>query len=112
MLFDLEYIEKVYREYQENLEDIRKKVDRPLTLTEKLLFAHVGSKDEIPERGRDYAHFHPDRVAMQDATAQMALLQSINAGRSQTAVPATVHCDHLIQAARAADADLREAPKQ
>ena len=112
MLFDLEYIKKVYKEYQENLGAIREKVDRPLTLTEKLLFAHLSSKEHIPERGKDYARFHPDRVAMQDATAQMALLQFINAGRSQTAVPATVHCDHLIQAAQGADADLREALKQ
>ncbi|MFP4622003.1 MAG: aconitate hydratase [Bacteroidales bacterium] len=112
MLFDLEYIKKVYTRYQENLGAIRKKVVRPLTLAEKLLFAHLGSKDNIPERGNDYARFHPDRVAMQDATAQMALLQFINAGRSQTAVPSTVHCDHLIQAASGADADLREALKQ
>ncbi|MEF8846390.1 MAG: aconitate hydratase [Bacteroidales bacterium] len=112
MLFDLEYIKKVYTKYQENLGAIREKVDRPLTLAEKLLFAHLSSKDHIPERGKDYARFHPDRVAMQDATAQMALLQFINAGRSQTAVPATVHCDHLIQAAQGADADLREALKQ
>ncbi|MBS3773889.1 MAG: aconitate hydratase [Bacteroidales bacterium] len=112
MLFDLEYIKKVYTKYQENLGAIREKVDRPLTLAEKLLFAHFSSKDHIPERGKDYARFHPDRVAMQDATAQMALLQFINAGRSQTAVPATVHCDHLIQAAQGADADLREALKQ
>ncbi|MBS3770829.1 MAG: aconitate hydratase [Bacteroidales bacterium] len=112
MLFDLEYIKKVYTKYQENLGAIREKVDRPLTLAEKLLFAHFSSKDHIPERGKDYARFHPDRVAMQDATAQMALLQFINAGRSQTAVPATVHCDHLIQAAQGADADLLEALKQ
>ena len=112
MLFDLEYIKEVYKEYQESLGEIRKKVGRPLTLTEKLLFAHLGGKSNIPARGSDYAHFHPDRVAMQDATAQMALLQFINAGRSQTAVPATVHCDHLIQAAQGADADLREALKQ
>ena len=112
MLFDLEYIKKVYQEYQENLGEIMKKADRPLTLTEKLLFAHLTCKDQIPARGMDYAHFNPDRVAMQDATAQMALLQFINAGRNKTAVPTTVHCDHLIQAAKGADADLQEALKQ
>lgn len=112
MLFDLEYIQKTYQEYKKNLETIRRKVDRPLTLTEKLLFAHLADKENIPSRGTDYAHFHPDRVAMQDATAQMALMQFINAGREQTAVPTTVHCDHLIQAAMGADPDLKEALKQ
>nr|MDA3853044.1 aconitate hydratase [Bacteroidales bacterium] len=89
-------------------------VDRALTLSEKILYAHLS--DEAPkktyERGHDYVLFNPDRVAMQDATAQMALLQFMNAGKDQTAVPSTVHCDHLIQADTGADKDLTTAQSQ
>ncbi|MDH3355115.1 MAG: aconitase family protein, partial [Chromatiales bacterium] len=82
---------------------------RPLTLTEKLLFSHLYDSDVAVadiERGADYVNFSPDRVAMQDATAQMALLQFMNAGKNRTAVPSSVHCDHLIQANQGAVADL------
>jgi aconitate hydratase len=112
MLFDAEYINRVYQQYQEKLQEVRANVARPLTLSEKLLFAHMSNNDPMPSRGKDYAYFSPDRVAMQDATAQMALLQFINAGKKKTAVPATVHCDHLIQAIRGADVDLQHALKQ
>ena len=84
---------------------------RPLTLTEKILYAHLYSSDDIKAytRGEDYANFRPDRVAMQDATAQMALLQFMNAGQEQVCVPSTVHCDHLIRAYKGAEVDLPEA---
>ena len=86
-------------------------VGRPLTLAEKILYAHAW--DGLPEqpwrRGVDYVEYRPDRVAMQDATAQMALLQFMQAGKKEAAVPATVHCDHLIQANKGADEDLRSA---
>ena len=89
------------------------RVDRPLTLTEKLLFAHLDNADTgATERGVDYVNFNPDRVAMQDATAQMALMQFINAGRDSTAVPSSVHCDHLIQADSGAEGDLGVALEQ
>jgi len=112
MLFDIEYIKQVYKDYIERVGHIRKKIGRQLTLTEKVLFAHMVTEPPFPARGKDYAHFHPDRVAMQDATAQMAMMQFINAGKDQTAVPTTIHCDHLIQAAEGGDKDLREALKQ
>jgi len=112
MLVNKEDIINAYRRYDKNLEKVRKQIDRPLTLSEKLLFAHLGDNGNIPGRGRDYAGFYPDRVAMQDATAQMALLQFMLTGRNNTAVPATVHCDHLIQAAQGANPDLQQALKQ
>ena len=100
MAFDLDMIKKVYDNYGVRLEAARKVVDKPLTLTEKILYAHLwqGKASEAHERGVTYVDFAPDRVAMQDATAQMALLQFMQAGRPTVAVPSTVHCDHLIQA--------------
>ena len=114
MLFDLDLIRKVYSAMPSKIEKARTMLGRPLTLTEKILFSHLW--DELPAkpygRGEDYVNFGPDRVAMQDATAQMALLQFMTAGRSQTAVPSTVHCDHLIQASAGATADLEIALSQ
>jgi aconitate hydratase len=114
MLFDIELVRKVYSELPSKIEKARKSVKRPLTLSEKILFSHLW--DELPSkpygRGEDYVNFGPDRVAMQDATAQMALLQFMTAGRSRTAVPSTVHCDHLIQASVGASADLDVALSQ
>ena len=100
-------VEAVYATFQERLQIVRERVGRPLTLAEKILFAHL--KDPAGqdlERGRAYGEFNPDRVAMQDATAQMALLQFMTAGLPQVAVPSTVHCDHLIQAETGAEHDL------
>lgn len=107
MIFDFDMIQQVYAEYGYNIEKVRKFIGKPLTLTEKILYAHLAepAHDEY-ERGKDYANFYPDRVAMQDATAQMALLQFIQAGKNKVAVPSTVHCDHLIQAKVGAKADL------
>lgn len=108
MLFDLDLIRKVYEALPSKLEQLRQFYGRPLTLSEKILYAHLW--DLLPEkpfvRGGDYVNFSPDRVAMQDATAQMALLQFMTAGRNRTAVPSTVHCDHLIQAYQGARQDL------
>ncbi len=99
-MFDLELIKKVYSELPEKVEKVRKKLNRPLTYAEKILYSHLfeSQKLESFKRGVDYVDFAPDRVAMQDATAQMALLQFMNSGKKTTAVPSTVHCDHLIQA--------------
>ena len=111
MLFDLEMIKKVYEQMPERVDAARKLVDHPLTLSEKILYNHLW--ESLPadayKRGDDYVDFAPDRVAMQDATAQMALLQFMQAGKKTTAVPSTVHCDHLIQAKIGADKDLQEA---
>lgn len=111
MAFDIEMIEKVYARYPERIAAARKAVGRPLTLTEKILYAHLseGVASQAYSRGVSYVDFQPDRVAMQDATAQMALLQFMQAGKSQVAVPSTVHCDHLIQAEIGADKDLNKA---
>ena len=99
-MFDLDLIERTYTRLQQKIAEARKLIGRPLTLTEKILYSHLF--DPLPTqafgRAIDYVGFAPDRVAMQDATAQMALLQFINAGRKKTAVPTSVHCDHLIQA--------------
>jgi aconitate hydratase len=114
MLFDLDLIKKVYASMPERVKAARQLVGRPLTLSEKILYAHLFDAlpaDEL-KRGIDYVNFAPDRVAMQDATAQMALLQFMNAGRNTTAVPSTVHCDHLIQAQTGAKADLDFALEQ
>jgi aconitate hydratase len=111
MAFDIDMIKKVYSELPARVDAARKAVGRPLTLTEKILYAHLAG--EIPskayQRGVSYVDFNPDRVAMQDATAQMALLQFMQAGRPRVAVPSTVHCDHLIQAKNGADVDLATA---
>ncbi len=111
MAFDIEMIKKVYANMSARIDAARKSVNKPLTLTEKILYAHLwgGEATRAYERGRSYVDFAPDRVAMQDATAQMALLQFMQAGRPQVAVPSTVHCDHLIQAKDGAVADLATA---
>lgn len=110
MLFDLDHIEKFYRSLPDKLKVARCLTDRPMTLTEKILYTHLASPlKEAAERGKTYVDFSPDRVAMQDATAQMALLQFMSSGREKTAVPTTVHCDHLIQAEVGAKADLARA---
>jgi len=111
MAFDYEMIKAVYSNYPARIEAARKAVGRPLTLTEKILYAHLteGAATKSYERGASYVDFQPDRVAMQDATAQMALLQFMQAGRNQVAVPSTVHCDHLIQAEVGAITDLNKA---
>ncbi|SEK58201.1 aconitate hydratase [Parapedobacter koreensis] len=108
MAFDIDMIKKVYAQYGERIAAARKVVNRPLTLTEKILYTHLwdGNATQGYERGASYVDFAPDRVAMQDATAQMALLQFMQAGRSRVAVPSTVHCDHLIRAKEGAEKDL------
>ncbi len=114
MAFDIEMIKKVYAQFGPKVEAARKVVGKPLTLTEKILYAHLteGVATKTYERGKSYVEFNPDRVAMQDATAQMALLQFMQAGRTTVAVPSTVHCDHLIQAEVGATADLSKAKSQ
>lgn len=111
MAFDIEMIKSVYTQFPKRIEATRKVVGKPLTLTEKILYAHLsaGAASHFFERGGSYVNFQPDRVAMQDATAQMALLQFMQAGRAQVAVPSTVHCDHLIQAEIGAVTDLEKA---
>jgi aconitate hydratase len=111
MAFDLDMIKGVYARMKEKVEVARKIEGRPLTLAEKILYSHLweGTPSQVYERGKSYVDFAPDRVAMQDATAQMALLQFMQAGRPQVAVPSTVHCDHLIQAEVGAVADLQTA---
>lgn len=111
MTFDIEMIRGVYAHIAEKVDQTRKLLNRPLTLSEKILYAHLsGHLPSTPyERGKSYVDFAPDRVAMQDATAQMALLQFMQAGRKKVAVPSTVHCDHLILAKDGAAADLKKA---
>ena len=108
MAFDLEMIKAVYEKMPSRIEAARKLVGRPLTLTEKILYSHLweGNPTATFERGNSYVDFAPDRVAMQDATAQMALLQFMQAGRPKVAVPSTVHCDHLIEAKVESKTDL------
>ncbi|MFD2968857.1 aconitate hydratase [Sphingobacterium bambusae] len=114
MAFDIDMIKKVYSQYEERISAAREVVNKPLTLSEKILYAHLwdGNATEAYERGNSYVDFAPDRVAMQDATAQMALLQFMQAGRPQVAVPSTVHCDHLIQARDGAAQDLTRAKNE
>jgi len=114
MAFDIDMIKKVYSQYDERIKSARQVVNKPLTLAEKILYAHLwdGNANEAYERGKSYVDFAPDRVAMQDATAQMALLQFMQAGRPQVAVPSTVHCDHLIQARDGAAEDLNRAKNE
>jgi aconitate hydratase len=109
MAFDIEMIKGVYAMFPEKVDAARKLLNRPLTLTEKILYAHLAGNSPAKAfgRGADYVDFTPDRVAMQDATAQMALLQFMQAGKAKVAVPSTVHCDHLVQAKVDAAADLR-----
>lgn len=110
MVFDLDMIRDYYADLPARVEAARKVLGRPMTLAEKILYSHLweGKATEAFERGKSYVEFAPDRVAMQDATAQMALLQFMQAGRDKAAVPSTVHCDHLIQARVGADKDLQE----
>ena len=111
MAFDIEMIKKVYANFAERIQAARTITGRPLTLTEKILYAHLwqGKATELFERGKSYVDFAPDRVAMQDATAQMALLQFMQSGRTAVAVPSTVHCDHLIEAKVDSKTDLNRA---
>lgn len=108
-VFDIDMIRKVYETYPERIAAARNVVGRPLTLSEKILYTHLwdGNPTTAFGRGKSYVDFAPDRVAMQDATAQMALLQFMQAGKKKVAVPSTVHCDHLIQAKIGATADLQ-----
>ncbi|RYJ41680.1 aconitate hydratase [Flavobacterium beibuense] len=114
MAFDIEMIKKVYENMAERVDKARELVGRPLTLSEKILYSHLweGVPSQAFTRGKDYVDFAPDRVACQDATAQMALLQFMHAGKSKVAVPTTVHCDHLIQAKIDAKTDLKRAKEQ
>jgi len=111
MIFDLDMIKAVYAGMAEKIEKAKKITGRPLTLTEKILYAHLSDENEPGpySRGKSYVNFNPDRVAMQDATAQMALLQFMQAGKKKVAVPSTVHCDHLILAKTGAQEDLKAA---
>ena len=108
MVFDLEMIKAVYAAFRHRVDAAKKLIGKPLTLTEKILYVHLDAVTVADkyDRGKDYVHFKPDRVAMQDATAQMALLQFMMAGKKRVAVPSTVHCDHLIQAKAGAREDL------
>jgi aconitate hydratase len=111
MIFDIEIIKAFYGSLAEKISEIRQTIGRPLTLSEKILYSHLFDKEGKGsfKRGLDYVDFAPDRVAMQDATAQMALLQFMMAGKDQTSVPASVHCDHLIMAKEGATADMKTA---
>lgn len=111
MAFDIEMIKGVYTRMAERVDKAREIVGRPLTLSEKILYNHLwdGNPTKAFVRGKDYVDFAPDRIACQDATAQMALLQFMQAGKTKVAVPTTVHCDHLIQAKEGASVDLRHA---
>ena len=111
MAFDINIIKEVYRQMPERIEKARQLVGRPLTLSEKILYSHLWDDNATKayERGKDYVDFAPDRIALQDATAQMALLQFMQAGKTKVAVPTTTHCDHLIQAKNGAGTDLQSA---
>lgn len=113
MAYDITMLEAFYKAYKGKVEQVRAVLNRPLTLAEKILYAHLYDAAAMKDykRGEDYVNFRPDRVAMQDATAQMALLQFMNAGKEQVAVPSTVHCDHLIQANRGAREDILTATR-
>ena len=113
MVYDLTMLEAFYSAYKGKVEHVRAVLKRPLTLAEKILYAHLFNEGDVKnyKRGEDYVNFRPDRVAMQDATAQMALLQFMNAGKEKVAVPSTVHCDHLIQAYKGAKEDIATATK-
>ena len=110
-IYNIEMIREFYKNYSSKIERIREKIKKPLTLSEKILFAHLYNENDIKDfkRSEDYANFKPDRVAMQDATAQMTLLQFMNAGKESSSIPATIHCDHLIQAYKGAEEDLKNA---
>jgi aconitate hydratase len=108
MIFDIDMIKKHYSNFTAKVDNAKKNLKKPLTVAEKILYAHLFDENELKDfaRGEDYVNFAPDRVAMQDATAQMALLQFMQAGRPKVAVPSTVHCDHLIIAKDGASKDL------
>lgn len=110
-IYDVEMIRKFYLNYSNKVNSVKQKLNRALTLSEKILYAHLYDEKTVKDfkRAEDYADFRPDRVAMQDATAQMALLQFMNAGKTSSAVPATIHCDHLIEACKGAEEDLKNA---
>ena len=110
-VYDIEMIRNFYKGYSNKINNIKSKLNRSLTLSEKILYAHLYNENDIKDfkRAEDYEDFRPDRVAMQDATAQMALLQFMNAGKTSSAVPATIHCDHLIEACKGAEEDLKNA---
>ena len=114
MAFDIEMIKAVYEKLPGKVEAARKVLGHPLTLTEKIIYSHLNADQQLEnfKRGSSYVDFAPDRVAMQDATAQMALLQFMQAGRPKVAVPSTVHCDHLITAKVGAKTDLEFANKE
>jgi len=114
MILDKAMLQEFYASYANKVSVVRKAVGHPLTYAEKVLYAHLYAKTDLRayQRGVDYVDFRPDRVAMQDATAQMALLQFMNAGKSRVAVPASVHCDHLILANQGTDTDLPVAKQQ
>ena len=111
MAFDIEMIKELFNNFPSRVDAAKKMLNKPMTLTEKILYAHLdeGNPSQTYQRGESYVDFRPDRVAMQDATAQMALLQFMQAGKSKAAVPSSVHCDHLIQAKDGADKDLEKA---
>lgn len=113
MVYDIEMLKSFYANFPTRVDAARKQIGRPMTLAEKVLYAHLYDDTTLRtyKRGEEYVNFRPDRVAMQDATAQMALLQFMNAGKEKSAVPATVHCDHLIQADLGATADMVTATK-
>jgi len=111
MIYDFQVLQRFYSEFTRKVDFAYKQLKRPMTLSEKILYAHLDSAEKMIDylRGTDYVNFRPDRVAMQDATAQMALLQFMSAGKENSAVPASVHCDHLIIADKGAKADLAAA---
>ncbi|MAL60155.1 MAG: aconitate hydratase [Flavobacteriaceae bacterium] len=111
MAFDIDMIKEVYSKFPQRVNKAREIVGKPLTLSEKILYSHLwdGNPSKVYRRGKDYVDFAPDRIACQDATAQMALLQFMQAGKPKVAVPTTVHCDHLIQAKSGAAQDLKSA---
>ena len=110
MAFDINMILELYKKFPAMVSNARNVTNKPLTLAEKILYTHLWDNKNIShfKRGKDYVDFSPDRVAMQDATAQMALLQFMQAGKDKVAVPSTVHADHLILAKLGADKDLQE----
>ena len=107
MILDINMLRQFYANYSSRVDTARKALGHPLTYAEKVLYAHLYQPEEIKsfQRGAAYVDFAPDRVAMQDATAQMALLQFMNAGKDRVAVPASVHCDHLVRADIGAEQD-------
>ena len=111
MAFDIDMIKGIYSKFEARVTAARELTGKPLTLSDKILYTHLwdGKASTAFIRGKDYVDFAPDRIACQDATAQMALLQFMQAGKQQVAVPTTVHCDHLIQARVGADKDLQYA---